>query len=81
MSNCLSFSKKMIQTKRVYDPPAKEDGARFLVERHVAARDEKGSVTHGGLVQRRCAEHRAASLVRTRPGQMEGIPTTISELS
>ena len=23
----------MIQTKRVYDPPAKEDGARFLVER------------------------------------------------
>ena len=23
----------MIQIKRVYDPPAKEDGARFLVER------------------------------------------------
>jgi uncharacterized protein YeaO (DUF488 family) len=23
----------MIQTKRVYDPPAKEDGARFLVDR------------------------------------------------
>jgi uncharacterized protein YeaO (DUF488 family) len=23
----------MIQVKRMYDPPAKEDGARFLVER------------------------------------------------
>ncbi len=37
----------VIQIKRVYDSFAKEDGARFLVERLWPARDEKGRVAPG----------------------------------
>jgi hypothetical protein len=39
----------MIQIRQVYNPSAKEDGAHFLVERLLAARDEKERVANGCL--------------------------------
>ena len=43
----------MIQIKRVYEPVAKEDGARFLLERLWPRGMKKRGVADGGLVQRR----------------------------
>ena len=37
----------MIQVKRTYDPPAKEDGARFLVERLWPRGVKRGGVAYG----------------------------------
>jgi len=62
----------MLQIKRVYDPPAKEDGARFLAERLLAARDEKGGVAHRRLVEERSAQRHSAPVVQPRPSQRQG---------
>jgi hypothetical protein len=70
---------KMIHIKRVYEPAAKEDGARFLVERLWPRRMKKEALPMEDLVQGRSPERRSAPLVQPRSSQMEGIPTTLSD--
>ena len=41
----------MIQTKRVYEPPAPEDGARFLVDRLWPRGVKKEALQHAGWVK------------------------------
>ena len=69
----------MIRLKRTYDPPARADGRRILVERLWPRGMKKEGLAGGCLAERGCAQHRTAAVVRSSRGAVERVPATLQE--
>jgi uncharacterized protein YeaO (DUF488 family) len=65
----------MIQIKRVYDPPAKTDGVRFLVERLWPRGVKKARLKLDDWLK---DEHRPEEVVQPRCRSVGGISATLS---
>ena len=63
----------MIQIKRVYEPEAKSDGQRFLVERLWPRGVKKTELPMVAWLKEVAPRHGTPAMVQSRSAQMEGI--------
>jgi uncharacterized protein YeaO (DUF488 family) len=66
-----------IELKRAYDPPARSDGRRVLVDRVWPRGIAKDELEIDAWLKRPGAEHRAAEVVRARCHEMAGVQAAL----
>ena len=68
----------MIQIKRVYEPPARSDGKRFLVDRFWPRGVKKEALSMEAWLKNAAPSAALLQMVQARSRQMEGISEALS---